>query len=58
MSDKRTVERHAAHAAFVAAMAEAAGEDELAQQFHDSMMRAHLITRPLDVEVIYDAERR
>jgi hypothetical protein len=40
------VARHAGHAAFVAALALAAGEQELAQRLLDSMLRAHLLTRP------------
>jgi hypothetical protein len=53
--EDRKVERHAAQSAFMAALAAAAGDDELAQRFADSMVRAHLITRPLDAEVVYDA---
>ena len=42
------VARHAAHAAFTAALALASGKHELAQRFLDSMVRAHLLTTPLD----------
>jgi len=44
------VARQAGHAAFVAALALASGEYELAQRLLDSMLRAHLLTRPLDGE--------
>ena len=49
------VERHARNCAFLAALAEAAGDDELAQSYEDSMMRAWMLLRPLDVRVIYGA---
>jgi hypothetical protein len=48
------VARRVGHAAFTAALALASGEYELAQRLLDSMLRAHLLTRPLDAEELAD----
>jgi hypothetical protein len=50
MDPDRTVERRGADAAFVAALALALGDQALAERFLDSMLRAHLLTRPRDAE--------
>lgn len=57
-----TLAHQIATSAFVAGLAHAAGDEELAHRFSDSMVRAHLLSRPLlarhAVEIVFDAERR
>ena len=50
MDPERKVERRGADAAFIAALALAVGDSALAERFLDSMLRAHLLTRPRDGE--------
>lgn len=54
MQPDSTVEKHAANSAFTAALALASGDDATAERFLDSMLRAHLLTRPLNAEVIFE----
>ena len=54
------LEQRTANSAFVAALAHAAGNQELAQRFSDSMVRSYLLSRPLvgsDLEIVFDASR-
>jgi hypothetical protein len=49
------LDRHSANAAFAAGLAAAAGNEELAQRFADSMLQSWLFSRPRDAEIIFDA---
>jgi len=61
MDAEPPLRHHVANSAFVAGLAYAAGDDELAQRFSDSMVRAHLLSLPLvardALAIVFDANR-
>ena len=61
MDAEPPLRHHIANFAFVAGLAHAAGEAELAQRFSDSMVRAHLLSLPLvgrdALEIVFDPDR-